>query len=285
MVGPLGADVWGVDLESLTDGEFEDIYAAWLEHDGVLRLPGQFVPVEVMLDFAARFGVLDDAPITSKGHAKSFRPDLPKLAVISNIVEDGKPLGSLGSLESAWHTDMSYNDVPPKASILQGVELPRMGGATGYANMYTVLDTLPSDLRASLEGLTCKHDASRDSVGIVRRGFEEAYGDRSDVPGAVHPLVVKHPETGRDCLYLGRRALAHIPELSSQDSDQLLDLLWAHASQERFAWYQHWRQGDIVVWDNRCTMHRRDALDPSERRLLYRAQIQGERPSAADQAA
>ena len=283
--GPLGADVWGVDLEHLSAGDFATIRQAWLDHDGVLRLPGQFVPVESMLEFSARFGELDQAPITAKGHSDLFRSDLPNLAVISNVVQEGKPIGSLGSFESRWHTDMSYNDVPPKASILQAIELPRAGGDTGYANMYKALDTLPQELRGRIAGLTCKHDSSRNSVGEVRRGFQAEYPDRNDVPGAVHPLVCVHPESGRECLYLGRRALAFIPELSDADSEALLEALWAHASQDQFSWYQRWRLGDIVIWDNRCTMHRRDALDESERRLLYRAQVRGERPASSAMAA
>lgn len=281
----LGADVWGVNLETLTDAQFEVIHQAWLDHDGVLRLPGQFVEVEAMLAFAARFGELDLAPVTTKGDRELYRPDLPHLTVISNIVEDGKAIGGLGSYESKWHTDMSYNEVPPKASVLQAVELPRTGGDTGFANMYLAYETLPEATRRRIAGLTCKHDSSRNSVGQVRRGYQEHYERREDVPGAVHPIVCTHPETGRQCLYLGRRALAFIPELPAEEGDALLDELWAHATQEPLTWIQHWRAGDIVIWDNRCTLHRRDALDESERRLLHRAQIKGERPVAARQAA
>ena len=274
--GPLGADALGVDLERLSDDEFDVLHRAWLDHDGVLRIPGQF---ETLLAFSARFGELDLAPITATGTA--HRPDLPHLVVISNIVENGKAIGGLGSYESKWHTDMSYNDVPPKASVLHAVELPSKGGDTGYANMYKAYEALPEATRRRIAGLTCKHDASRNSVGEVRRGFKKVYERRDEVPGAVHPIVCTHPETGRTCLYLGRRDLAFIPQLPPAESDALLDELWAHAASDEFTWYQRWRLGDIVVWDNRCTMHRRDALDPSERRLLNRAQVKGARPAAA----
>ena len=283
--GPLGADAWGVDLENLSDDQFAALHQAWLDHDGVLRVPGQFVPPETLLAFAARFGELDLAPITRKGDSDRYRPDLPHLVVISNIVENGKAIGGLGSYESKWHTDMSYNEVPPKASLLHAIELPNEGGDTGYANMYRAYDTLPDSTRQRIAGLTCKHDASRNSVGQVRRGFENVYDRREDVPGAVHPIVCTHPETGRKCLYLGRRDLAFIPQLPPADSDALLDELWAHATRDEHTWYQRWRLGDIVIWDNRCTMHRRDALDPSARRLLNRAQVKGERPVAAAAAA
>ena len=283
--GPLGADAWGVDLENLSDDQFAALHQAWLDHDGVLRVPGQFVPPETLLAFAARFGELDLAPITRKGDSDRYRPDLPHLVVISNIVENGKAIGGLGSYESKWHTDMSYNEVPPKASLLHAIEIPNEGGDTGYANMYRAYETLPESTRRRIARLTCKHDASRNSVGQVRRGFENVYDRREDVPGAVHPIVCTHPETGRKCLYLGRRDLAFVPQLPPADSDALLDELWAHATRDEHTWYQRWRLGDIVIWDNRCTMHRRDALDPSARRLLNRAQVKGERPVAAAAAA
>jgi taurine dioxygenase len=276
--GPLGADVWGVDIERVSDAQFKQIHQAWCDHDGVLRIPGQFAPVQSMLAFAARFGELDLAPISTSG--RPFDDDFPHLAVISNIVENGRALGGLGHYESKWHTDMSYNEVPPKASLLHAVELPQRGGDTGYCNMYQAYENLPAALKARIEGLSCKHDSSRNSVGEVRDGFSEQYPHREQAPGAVHPLVCVHPQTRRKCLYLGRRALAFIPQLAPEESDGLLDELWAAASQEQFCWVQHWRLGDMVIWDNRCTMHRRDALDPSERRLLNRAQIKGERPIA-----
>ena len=279
--GPLGADAWGVNLERLSGEEFEILRRAWLDHDGVLRVPGQFVAPETLLAFAARFGELDTAPINAKGDRELYRPDLPHLIVISNIVEDGRAIGGLGSYESKWHTDMSYNEVPPKASILHAIEIPGRGGDTGYADMYMAYETLPEGTKRRITGLTCKHDASRNSVGEVRHGFRQVYERREDVPGAVHPLVCTHPETGRKCLYLGRRNLAFIPQLPPAESDALLDALWAHATSDEHTWYQRWRLGDIVVWDNRCTMHRRDALDPNERRLLNRAQVRGERPVAA----
>ncbi len=281
--GALGADIWGVNVETLTDSQFDVIHRAWCDHDGVVRLPGQFGSAEALLDFAARFGELDLAPISTSGDL--YRPDLPHLTVISNIVENGKELGALGHYESAWHTDMSYNPVPPKASILHAQELPIAGGDTGYCNMYTAYETLPDEVREQIQGMTCKHDSSRNSVGEVRAGFKETYEDRGEVPGAVHPLVCTHPETGRDCLYLGRRALAFIPDLTEKESDRLLHTLWSHATQDHLHWYQKWRLGDIVVWDNRCTMHRRDALDPRARRLLNRAQVKGEIPTPASRAA
>ena len=275
----LGADVWNVDLADLTDTAFAKIHQAWLDHNGVLRFPCQRLDDNGFLAFAARFGELDMAPINANGHY--WKPEYPQLAVISNVVLDGKPVGSLGSYESKWHTDMSYNELPPKASILYAIELPREGGDTGFASTAAAYDALPEDMKKRLAGLTCKHDSSHNSVGQVRKGFAEAYEQREDIPGAVHPLVAMHPETGRKVIYLGRRARAYIRELPPGESDALLNELYAHVSKPEFTWTQKWRHGDVVLWDNRCTLHRRDALDPNERRLLHRAQIKDVAPMSA----
>ena len=276
----LGADVWNVKLDELDDAGFARIYQAWLDHNGVLRFPCQDLDDDKFLAFANRFGELDMAPINANG--KYWKPEYPQLAVISNVTVDGVPIGSLGSYESKWHTDMSYNELPPKASILYAIELPLEGGDTGYASTAAAYDALSDDMKERIDGLTCKHDSSHNSVGQVRKGYQETYENRDDVPGAVHPLVAEHPETGRKVIYLGRRARAFIRELPEAESDALLDELFMHITQPEFTWTQKWRLGDVVVWDNRCTLHRRDALDPNERRLLHRAQIKdAKRMSAA----
>lgn len=275
----LGADVWDIQLDRLDNTTFQDIYQAWLDHNGVLRFPCQDLNDDNFLEFAARFGELDLAPINANGGY--WKPKYPELAVISNLVQNGKPVGSLGSYESKWHTDMSYNESPPKASILYAIELPLEGGDTGFASTAAAYDALSEEMKERIAGLTCKHDSSHNSVGQVRKGFQKTYQKREDTPGAVHPLVAEHPETGRKVIYLGRRARAYICELEKFESDALLDDLFAHITRPQFTWTQKWRLGDVVIWDNRCTLHRRDALDPNERRLLHRAQIKDvERMSA-----
>jgi taurine dioxygenase len=141
--------------------------------------------------------------------------------------------------------------------------------------MYEAYETLPDVLKRAIEGKSCIHDSSRNSAGELRQGFQRTT-DVTRTPGAVHPLVRLHPVSKRKALFLGRRPGAYIHGLSIEESENLLNAVWAHATQERFAWYQKWRIGDLVMWDNRCVMHRRDAFDESLRRLMHRTQIVGE---------
>jgi taurine dioxygenase len=268
--GALGADIRGIDLaKAIDDTVFRAVYAAWNDHL-VLRFRGQQLDDDLLVEFSRRFGDLDLAPIGAKD--SSFSQHRPEIAVISNIVVQGKAVGGLGNSELVWHQDMSYNDLPPKASLLYGVETPEVGGETFFYNLYKAYETLPEKLKSRIQGLSCKHDATRNSSGQLRKGYEETYDNR-DRPGAIHPLVVRHPETGRPSLYLGRRPNAWIVGLNDADSNAMLDELWAHVQNGPFVWAQEWRQGDLVIWDNRCTLHRRNTLDPSLRRLMHRTQV------------
>ena len=277
--GALGADVHGVDLSRpVSDATFEQILKAWADHL-VLRFSGQKLDDPTLLEFSARFGELDRAPIAA---AHQDRVDSgvdpacePWISIISSVKKNGVPVGGLGSYELVWHTDMSYNPLPPRASLLYALEVPPDGGNTGFLNMYTAYDTLPAELKRAIEGKSCIHDSSRNSAGELRKGFQTTHDVRK-TPGAVHPLVRLNPLSKRKALFLGRRPGAYIHGLSVVESEKLLDALWAHASQERFAWYQKWRVGDLVMWDNRCVMHRRDAFDENMRRLMHRTQIVGE---------
>lgn len=275
----LAADVHGVDLSKpVSDAVFKEILAAWNEHL-VLRFSGQRLDDPTLMTFSARFGELDRVPIAAANHDRANSGVVPEamdwVAVIANAKKDGKEMGGLGSYELVWHTDMSYNPLPPRASLLYALEVPADGGNTGFLNMYAAYETLPAELKRAVDGRTCIHDSSRNSAGELRKGFQRTL-DVRQTPGAVHPLVRLHPVTGRKALFLGRRPGAYIHGLPVEESEALLDAVWAHATQERFAWYQKWRAGDLVMWDNRCVMHRRDAFDESLRRLMHRTQIVGE---------
>jgi taurine dioxygenase len=277
--GALGADVYGVDLsQPMSDDIFQKVLAAWGEHL-VLRFSGQKLDDPTLMKFSARFGELDRAPVLAADRDNkdtAVTADvIDWIAVISNLKKDGKPVGGLGSYELVWHTDMSYNPLPPRASLLYALEVPPDGGNTGFLNMYAAYETLPDKLKRAVEGKTCIHDSSRNSAGELRRGFQST-PDVTKTPGAIHPLVRLHPVTKRKALFLGRRPGAYVHGLSVEESEELLNAIWAHATQERFAWYQKWRIGDLLMWDNRCVMHRRDAFDESLRRVMHRTQIVGE---------
>jgi taurine dioxygenase len=273
----IGADISGVDLSlPLTDAQFQQIHDAWMRHL-VLRFRGQNLGKDQLLDFSRRFGELDKAPINVRG--KPWVEGYPEMAVMSNIKVEGESIGSLGYGEAVWHTDMSYNEITPSGALLYGIEVTQSGGETGFLNMYHAYETLPADLKAAIEGKSIKHDSSRNSAGELRAGFK-VVTDPREAPGAVHPAVVRHPVTGRQALFLGRRPFGYVVGMSLEDSEALLDRLWAHATRDEFAWYQKWKVGDLMIWDNRCVMHKRTAFDPSERRLLQRTQIKGARPQA-----
>ncbi|MGE5526231.1 MAG: TauD/TfdA dioxygenase family protein [Rhodospirillaceae bacterium] len=272
----IGAEIAGVDLAHLTDAQFKIIYDAWMDHL-VLRFRGQNLTKEDLLAFSRRFGEFDKAPINVKG--EPWIAGYPHLAVMSNIVENGQLLGSLGYGEAVWHTDMSYNDVTPSAALLYALEVTKTGGETGFLSMYHAYETLPDDLKSAIEGRQIKHDASRNSAGELRKGYRDVTDPR-EAPGAVHPIVVRHPVTQRRALFLGRRPLSYIMGMPLEESEALLDRLWAHATREEFAWFQKWSVGDLMMWDNRCAMHKRTAFDPNERRYMLRTQVKGVRPVA-----
>jgi len=270
----LGADIEGVDLAgSLSPEMVAAIKQAWGEHL-VLRFRRQHLSDDDLKRFSRHFGELDWAPIAATNDAPEGRE---YIMVVSNVVEDGKAIGQLGAYEAIWHTDMSYVQEPPSASALYALEVPPEGGDTGFCNMYRAYETLPEELRCQIPRLLCRHDASRNSAGELRRGFVDA-SDPSQTIGAEHPLLRTHPVTGRKALFLGRRRNAYIPGLRLADSEALLDTLWEYATKSEFTWYQQWQAGDLILWDNRCVMHRRDAFDPATRRVMHRTQIKGDRP-------
>jgi taurine dioxygenase len=270
----LGAEVRGVDLSRpLPEPVFAEIRRAWLEHL-VLRFRGQALSDPQLLEFSRRFGELD--PPGPNPYGRPFLADHPEMNVISNIKLDGVPIGGLGDGEAIWHGDMTYAERPPMAAILYALEVPPSGGDTYWANMYLAYETLPVDLRKRIEGRQAIHDATYNSAGLKRTGYAEVQDPR-EAPGARHPLVRTHTETGRQCLFLGRRRNSYILGLDLAESEALLDELWAHATQLQFTFCQQWRAGDVVVWDNRCTLHRRDAFDPASRRLMHRTQIKDAR--------
>lgn len=272
------AEIEGVDVHTITTQDFNQIYQAWLEF-GVLRVRNQPLDEDELQAFSARFGPLGEIPmgrLPEKARAKIKNRYVTQL---SNIIVDGKPIGGLGNAEATWHSDMTYIDIPPPASVLLAVEIPAQGGDTYFADQNAAYDALPDELQRRVQELTIKHNAAHTSVGGLRAGFK-SFDDPRDAPGAVHPIVMTHEETGKRALYLGRREWAYIPELSLEDSEVLLNELWSYAALDENVWRQQWQADDLIIWDNRRVLHRRDEFDQHARRLMKRCQVLSGQSSA-----
>jgi taurine dioxygenase len=271
---PLGAEVRGVDLRNLTNDSFAALQRALLDRL-VVVVRGQPLSDADLIALGKRFGELEPPGMSIIG--KPYIDEYPDILVISNVVENGIPQGNLGAGEAIWHTDMSYREKPTTIAILHALEIPPNGGNTYFANQYLAYETLDPDLKSRLEGKMLVHDETYNSAGQMRKGFKEVLDPR-EAPGARHPIFRTHPVTGRKALYLGRRRNGYIVGLSLEESEKLLDELWAHASQPQFVWGHEWQLGDTLIWDNQCLIHRRDPFDPSARRMMHRVQLRGTRP-------
>lgn len=221
--------------------------------------------------FIRQFGDPDPSD-TSRYHEPIDIDGFKGLRLVSNIEEDGRNKGQFGNDEMGWHQDRWTDAEPPPATALHGVEVTRTGGRTGIANLCDAWDALPADLRDRIEG--------RSIHFPLRVNDFEGELDEADVFDEslfrVVPLVQRHAVTGRRFLFLGaRRILAYIDTapritgLGKAESAELLDAIYDHIAQPRFAYLHQWRAGDVLLWDNRCCAHRRESFDPAERRLLY----------------
>ena len=274
----IAADVQDANLsQPLDDVSIAAITKAWNENL-VLRFRNQHLSDADLIRFSSYFGELD--PPGPNPYGVTFLPEFPEINVISNVKDEtGVPIGNLGDGEAVWHADMTYIDNPPEAGILYALEVPVGQGDTYFANMVAAYNDLPSDLRVAIEGKTLIHDAAHNSAGMLRKGYEEIT-DVKLTPGARHPLAYED-QHGRVSLFLGRRPHAYILGMEESDSDSLLDALWAHATRPKYSWHNEWQKGDLVMWQNRMVMHRRDAFDPSTRRVMHRTQLKGKSPIAA----
>jgi taurine dioxygenase len=272
---PLGAEISGIDLSRpVSSSDVAAIEGAWRERL-VVVFHGQSLSDPQLIAFSKNFGELD--PPGPNPYGEPFLKQHPELNVISNVKQNGKPIGNLGDGEAVWHADMTYVDVPPKAAMLHALEVPppEAGGNTYFANMLAAHAALPADLKQAAEGKIAVHDASTNSAGLLRKGFAPVTDVRKTV-GAHHPLVRTEPASGRKALFLGRRPNAYVLGLALEESEALLDALWAHATQPRFALRHEWKVGDLLMWNNLSVLHRRDPFDPTTRRVMHRSQIKGD---------
>jgi taurine dioxygenase len=193
--------------------------------------------------------------------------------LISNIREDGKPIGALPDGEMHFHTDQCHQERPAMASMLYAIEVPSVGGNTLFANGYKAYETLPAEVKRRINGRKALNAYDYDNASM-KRGTRLAEG----VPSCVHPVVRTHPATGRKALYVNRLMTVRIEGLPEEESDVLLELLFAHQEQRQFVYEHVWRPGDLLMWDNRCTLHARTDFSANERRLMRRVTILGEKP-------
>jgi len=285
----LAAEIRGLNLSlPVPDDVKAALRKAWADHM-VLLWRGQTIDDDQLLEVSGIFGPPHEAAarkyhlnVGEKIDNQFMLSKHASVSIISNIGRDGKPVmdnGGLGSYEVVWHTDNSYVQVPPAGSMLYSLEVPVNGGGdTSFNNQYLAYEELPDDLKRAIEGKSQVHDSSRNSAGVLRPGVKLPTKPE-EVEGPTHPLVRVHPVSGKRALYLGRRRVwpsNYIIGLPNDESEALLDKLWAHATQPKYAWTHYWRVGDIVLWDNRCCMHYRTEIDVRQRRVMHRTTIKGE---------
>ncbi len=268
-----GAAVTGIQLDQLDDAQFVALKQVWHQHRGLLAFPQQHISDDGLLVFSRRIGQLDAPP--NQEHGRQSPEGYPEIYVVSNVKDGaGRPIGALGDGEAVWHTDMSYESRPPLASMLTAREIPSSGGSTWFCDMIGVLEDLPPALKQQISGLKVKHDGTYNSGGFVRAGVRPS-DNPMEAPGTLHPAVIRIPETGDAALYLGRRRMSYISGLSLDDSEALLNALWKYLAAEQRIYKHQWQVGDLVLWDNRTTMHRRDPFPATQRRIMHRTQIKG----------
>ena len=274
---PLGADIIGFPFSGYTAEDVAVLQQAWLEHL-VLRFRGCRLDDAGQVRFSKEFGkpVIHPRQLQNGAHGSH-----PEILLISNAKNpDGSAAGDLGDGEVRWHTDTWFKERPPAGSFLRALKIPPEGGDTHFINMYRAYDTLPVTVRRAVAGRAIHHQTVYDGRGEVRMGM--TVPDGSDVrtwPGVDHPIARRHGGSGRICLFLGGRRHASVVGLPPDESAALLDALWSHAEDDGQAWTQRWQEGDLVAWDNRCTMHKRDAFDPGSTRVMHRTTAEGERPA------
>lgn len=271
----VGAQIDGVDLsQPLGDDAFSRILEALHEH-GVIFFRDQRLDPAQLAAFSARFGELDIHHMTE--HTLT---GLPQVRVLSNVKKDGRAVGiTRGGMH--WHSDLQYKKVPALVTLLYGIECPPEGADTQFVSMCTAYETLPAELRAAVSGRTAFHDRNFR--------YSELYPSRpplsaeqvAKVPPVEHPLVRVHPATGKRALFVAKDVVSHIAGMGVGESRAIIDALEAHATQPEAIYSHRWQRGDLVVWDNRCTLHRATPYDNKYNRTLHRTQVKGEVPIPA----
>ena len=276
----IGAEVSGIDLTGpVSDETLAELNDGWLKYK-VLLLRNQPITDEQHVAFARRFGELEEH------HQKIIKSSsLPQIFKVSNVDENNQvrpPESDVMTqllLTKIWHTDSSFREVPCMGSILHGIEVVDEGGQTCFTNMQAVLEALPPDLLAKVDGRRCRHDfAHLNRIGSKYVPTEE---EKAAMPPIWQPMVRVHPETGNKSLYISPIYNDAVEGMDETESKELLDQLYEICSEPRFVYEHTWQPHDILMWDNRCTMHRILPYDPHARRVSHRTTIVGEGPVMA----
>ncbi len=264
----IGVEICGVDLrDPLDPATFAAILDAWHRHC-IILFRGQRISEDDQVRFGEQFGTLAKVLNKHDGHSRNH----PSIMFISNIRENGKLIGALPDGEMMFHSDQCYVERPANASMLYAMEIPARGGDTLFANMYAAYDALPESLRTKLQGMTALNVYDYANAATIRGAASE------DAPRCVHPVFRTHPATGRKALYVNRLMTQRILELDPGESERTLAFLFDHAERGDWIYTHHWQLGDLLMWDNRCSMHARTDFDASERRLMRRCTVIGEKP-------
>jgi len=266
----LGAEVSGVDLAGgISDAAFAEVEQAFAEHQ-VLLFRNQEFDAEAHERFARKFGPLEEVRTAPEDGARTKH-----VMYVANQPVDGKD-GILPDGEMHFHTDQCYYQVPARITTLHALEVPRTGGNTLFLSAREAYEALTPELKSRLSGLEAEHVYDYGGSPTLRPDKPSA-----DAPRYVHPVVIRHPGTGRPSLYVNRLMTARILGMPEAEGSELLESLFAHMEQPQFIFEHAWRPGDLIMWDNLCTMHARRDFDPNERRVLRRVTVRGEQPKAA----
>ena len=266
----IGAEIIGLDLRNEMDQEtIDEIQRIWLDHLIVL-FRDQHLAQEDLVRFTCYFGEQGKIARPKKYQTAGQNDLLRDIMLISNIRENGEPVGALPDGEVMFHHDMLHAEIPHKATLLYSVEIPSTGGNTLFANCYAAYEILPPEVREPLEGRRASHHYN---YGSTQKGDNRGTPAFSE---SVHPVFRTHEETGRKAVYVNRLMTEGVVDMPKEESDRLLARVFDHSEQRDFVYEHVWRKGDLIMWDNRCSMHARTDFPSSERRLLWRTTLKGD---------
>ena len=276
----LGAEVRGIDMrQPLDDATHHELLDAWMQHL-VLVFPGQHITDEEHVAFTRFLGepeIFHQKIIKSKSVREIFR--------VSNVDDEGRLMPATDptvlqlSLAQSWHTDSSYSPLPCVGALLHGVEVSRSGGETQFTNLYKVYEAMPDGLKARIAGRKARHNFEHMHTLQPLRPMTDA--ERAAVPPVWHPLARVHPVTQRKSLYISPIYNDQVEGLSPAEGQALIKELTDFAGRPEFVYSHAWETDDVVMWDNRCTLHQVTAFDPAERRVMHRTTIVGTQPVVA----